>query len=102
MMTIYSPITRSKKIIEIALNKTQFDELWKHTKGHRIRKKRFFHKDKKQKYSIDIFQGKHKGLVIACASFEDETSAINFKAPNWLGKDVTSDENYDIKNLVFL
>jgi CYTH domain-containing protein len=43
---------------------------------------------------IDVYGGRHNGLVVAEVEFEDEESAKSFQPPDWLGEDVTGDPRY--------
>jgi CYTH domain-containing protein len=43
---------------------------------------------------IDVYTGRHEGLVVAEVEFEDETAARLFQPPDWLGKDVSRDRRY--------
>lgn len=43
-------------------------------------------------YEVDVFEGRHKGLVFAELELESEKEA--FEKPEWLGKEVTGDIRY--------
>lgn len=44
--------------------------------------------------AIDIFSGELDGLAYLEIEFENQEEANNFKTPEWVIKDVTSDLNY--------
>jgi hypothetical protein len=44
------------------------------------------------RYEIDVFKGKHRGLVIA--EIELPTERARFERPQWLGKEVTGEKRY--------
>lgn len=48
------------------------------------------------KYTIelDIFEGEHRGLILAEVEFENEAEAESFVPPSWFGMDVTLDGKY--------
>ncbi len=43
-------------------------------------------------YEVDVFFGENEGLIVAEIELQSENEA--FEKPNWLGKEVTSDERY--------
>ena len=43
-------------------------------------------------YEIDVFAGENEGLIVAEIELQSENES--FEKPNWLGKEVTSDERY--------
>jgi CYTH domain-containing protein len=98
-MTVITPDAKKKGELEIRISQEQFENLWKGTKGRRVRKRRLEYREKGNRFYIDIFQGKLKGLMIAEVYFRREEDAINFKNPKWLGDDVTENKKYKPKNL---
>jgi CYTH domain-containing protein len=79
---------------EVALTAEQFSTLWPATEGKRLIKTRSEIPCGDRVVEIDIYGGKHEGLVVAEVEFDDEESAINFQPPDWLGDDVTGDPRY--------
>lgn len=79
---------------EVALTAEQFATLWPATEGKRLIKTRYEIPFGHRLVEIDIYGGKHEGLVVAEVEFEDEESALNFQPPDWLGDDVTGDPRY--------
>ena len=44
---------------------------------------------------IDVYTGKHEGLIVAEVEFDDTNSPRSeFAVPDWLGEDVTHDPRY--------
>lgn len=43
-------------------------------------------------YEVDVFTGENEGLIVAEIELQSENES--FEKPNWLGKEVTSDERY--------
>lgn len=43
---------------------------------------------------LDIFHGRHKGIMIVEVEFPDTQSANNFIPPYWFGDDVSNDYHY--------
>lgn len=79
---------------EVSLTPEQFSKLWPATEGKRLVKTRYDIPFGDRVVEIDIYGGKHDGLVVAEVEFDDENSAINFQPPDWLGDDVTGDPRY--------
>lgn len=79
---------------EVALTADQFSTLWPATEGKRLIKTRYKIPLGNRVVEIDLYGGKHDGLIVAEVEFEDEQSAIDFHPPDWLGHDVTADPRY--------
>lgn len=54
-----------------------------------------------EKYTIelDIFEGRHAGLILAEVEFTSEEEAGQFPVPDWFSTDVTSSREYCNSNL---
>ena len=79
---------------EVELTAAQFDALWPATRGKQLTKTRYEIPHDDRVVEIDIYSGRHEGLVVAEVEFEDEESARDFHPPDWLGDDVTHDPRY--------
>jgi CYTH domain-containing protein len=79
---------------EVRLSAEQFDALWPATAGQRLTKVRYDVPWKKHTIEIDVYRGRHDGLVVAEVEFDDLKSCANFEAPDWLGQDVTGKRKY--------
>jgi len=60
--------------------------------GNKIEKRRYFVPSGKHTFEVDVFNGAHKGLIIAEIELGNENET--FDRPNWLGKEVTGDIRY--------
>lgn len=79
---------------EIKLNPQQFEALWPATAGRRLRKVRCEIPWKNLIIEIDIYQGRHAGLVVAEVEFPDRVTCRKFKPPGWFGREVTGEKRY--------
>ena len=79
---------------EIKLSPKQFAALWPGTAGRRLRKMRYEIPWKNVLIEIDIYRGRHTGLIVAEVEFPDRATARRFKAPWWLGREVTGEKRY--------
>lgn len=79
---------------EVELSAEQFAALWPATEGKRLIKKRYEIPLGDLVVEIDVYGGRHEGLVVAEVEFDDEESARKFQQPDWLGDDVTGDPRY--------
>ena len=79
---------------EIKLNPNQFAALWPGTAGRRLRKVRYEIPWDSVLIEIDIYRGRHAGLVVAEVEFPDGVSCRRFKAPWWFGREVTGEKRY--------
>ena len=58
----------------------------------RIEKERFLVPVGKHTYEVDVFHGRHEGLIVAELELASEDES--FEKPDWLGEEVTGDERY--------
>lgn len=79
---------------EVNLTAEQFDILWPPTDGYRLTKTRYDVPVADRVVQIDIYSGRHEGLIVAEVEFDSEHSARAFQPPHWLGEDVTGNARY--------
>ena len=84
----------SREEREIELTAEQFEVLWPGTAEKRLTKTRYDIPYGRYTVEIDVYTGRHQGLVVAEVEFEDEAAARTFQPPAWLGKDVSRDRRY--------
>ncbi len=79
---------------EIKLSSRQFAALWPATAGRRLRKLRYEIPWRDLLIEIDIYRGRHSGLVVAEVEFPDRPTCRKFKPPSWFGREVTGEKRY--------
>jgi len=79
---------------EIKLSPKQFAALWPGTAGRRLRKERYEIPWEGLLIEVDIYRGRHAGLVVAEVEFPNTASCRRFKAPWWFGREVTGEKRY--------
>jgi adenylate cyclase len=79
---------------EIKLSPKQFAALWPGTAGRRLRKMRYEIPWDSVMIEIDIYRGRHAGLVVAEVEFPNAASCRKFEPPWWLGREVTGEKRY--------
>src|SRR5215472_11615533 len=79
---------------EIKLNPKQFAALWPGTAGRRLRKVRYEIPCESLLIEVDIYRGRHAGLVVAEVEFPDTASCRRFEPPWWFGREVTGEKRY--------
>src|SRR6266568_5173843 len=79
---------------EIKLSAKQFAALWPGTVGRRLRKTRYEIPWRGLLIEIDIYRGKHSGLVVAEVEFPSLAMCRKFKPPSWFGREVTGEKRY--------
>ena len=80
---------------EILITEEQFQALWPATEGSRIEKVRYHLPIAAHLTAeIDIFSGQNLGLILVEIEFPNEVVAGEYKAPEWFGIDVTTDNAY--------
>jgi adenylate cyclase len=85
---------RHREEREIKLSPKQFAALWPGTAGRRLRKVRYEIPWDNLMIELDIYRGRHAGLVVAEVEFPDRASCRKFKAPWWFGREVTGEKSY--------
>ncbi|MGH2840392.1 MAG: CYTH domain-containing protein [Solirubrobacteraceae bacterium] len=84
---------------EFELERARADALWELTEGRRVEKTRRRMQADGVEVEVDEFSGPLDGLVVAEVEFDDEDAAMDFRAPEWFGREVTGDEAYSNRNL---
>ena len=93
-LTFKRGVGNAREEREIKLTPEQFAALWPATLGRRLSKTRYDIPFRDRLVEIDIYHGRHEGLVVAEVEFPDEQSCVAFEKPDWLGDDVTGDPRY--------
>jgi CYTH domain-containing protein len=57
-----------------------------------IEKERYYIPEGNHTFEVDVFHGRHEGLIIAELELQSEKES--FEKPAWLGREVTGDERY--------
>src|SRR5437773_12107693 len=70
---------------EIRLSPKQFATLWPATAGRRLRKTRYEIPWRNLLIEIDVYRGRHAGLVVAEVEFTDRATCRKVKGPFWFG-----------------
>src|SRR5262245_16054401 len=79
---------------EINHSPKQFAALWPGTAGRRLQKVRYEIPWDNVMIEIDVYRGRHAGLVVAEVEFPDTPSCRRFKPPWWFGQEVTREKRY--------
>lgn len=83
---------------EWEIDKKEAEALFAMSKTYIIEKRRYYLPYGEYTIELDIYGGKHQGLIVAEVEFESEKSALDFTPPAWFSKDITKDKSY--KNMV--
>jgi len=79
---------------EVKVSPKQFSTLWPGTAGRRLRKVRYEIPWEGLLIEVDIYRGRHEGLVVAEVEFPDTASCRRFEPPWWFGREVTGEKRY--------
>ena len=74
------------------------EELFKKSKTFIIEKTRYYIPYGEYTIELDIYSGKHRGLIVAEVEFPSVEKANEFIPPEWFGEDITKDKSY--KNMM--
>ena len=72
--------------------------LFEMSKTYIIEKTRYYIPFGEYTVELDIYGGRHEGLVVAEVEFKSEEEALAFDPPDWFGEDITKDKSY--KNMM--
>jgi len=70
--------------------------------GNEIRKNRYGYEQAGRKFSIDVFLGALRGLILCETSFETDEEMFNFELPSFAVMEVTNDLMFTGARLAFL
>jgi CYTH domain-containing protein len=79
---------------EIRILRRHFAALWPLIRGASISKIRYRIAHQRNTIEVDVFQGRHRGLVTAEVEFRSRREADSFKRPAWLGREITGVRRY--------
>ena len=83
---------------EWEIDKKEADMYFAMSKTYIIEKTRYYIPFGERTIELDIYHGKHRGLIVAEVEFESVKEANGFVPPIWFGEDITKDKSY--KNMV--
>ena len=84
----------------LPLNQEAYEHLLKKADGIVISKTRYILPEKDGlRIELDVFHGKHDGLILAEVEFPTEEAANAYCPPEWFGEDVTYSTKYHNSNL---
>jgi adenylate cyclase len=62
-------------------------------------KRRYRHEIEAGTVEIDVYSGPHEGLIVAEIEFGSIAASERFRAPSWLGTEVTGDDRWANRSL---
>ena len=100
LMTVKIGIGLVRGEEEFEIDADRFERLWAMTDGRQVSKTRYFVPlEDGLTAEIDLYDGALNGLVTAEIEFPDVATALAYRAPAWLGRDVTGDVRYNNRTL---
>ncbi len=88
-------------ITSIFLNEYEY-EVFSIFEGNELRKNRYPYVYEGRKYSVDVFLGDLRGLILAETDFDDDDEMDNFPTPSFAFMDVTRNEMFTGGKLIEL
>jgi CYTH domain-containing protein len=86
-------------ITNLYLTEEEYNHL-ESLEGKIIKKKRYPYSVQNHNFSIDVFEGRHQGLILAEMEFEGQSELGEFTSPLFAFRDVTDDPFFTGGNLV--
>lgn len=93
-LTVKHGTGTARREADVELTAVQFAALWPATEGRRLEKTRYRLPLGGHVVELDVFAGRHAGLVIAEVEFRTREAAAGFAPPAWFGREVTDDPTY--------
>jgi len=85
-------------ITNLYLTEAEYDHL-KVLEAKVLQKRRYLHKASRRTFSIDVFEGRHQGLILAEIELENQSEADQVVLPSFALGDVTADPFFTGGNL---
>ena len=86
-------------ITNIYLSEAEYSH-FESLKAKILKKTRYPYTAQSYSFSIDVFEGRHQGLILAEMEFEKKAEVVEFVLPSVIFKDVTDDQFFADGNLV--
>ena len=83
---------------EYRIDEKSANVLFEMSKTYIIEKTRYYIPFGDYTIELDVYEGRHEGLVVAEVEFPSEQAALDFVPPQWFGQDITYDKSY--KNMM--
>jgi CYTH domain-containing protein/CHAD domain-containing protein len=100
ILTVKRGRGESRDELEVLLDRELFDRLWAVTEGRRLSKRRtVVALDDGLRAEVDVYSGRHDGLVVVEVEFGSEAERWAFEPPAWFGEEVSGDERYANRGL---
>ena len=94
ILTVKGKGTLAHEEYELPLTEKAFDHLAEKIDGIPVIKTRYRIPLPPYTVELDVFEGTHRGLVMAEVEFPTVEEAMAFTPPEWFGEDVTYDRHY--------
>ena len=89
----------ARKESEKEITKEKFEKFLTKARDRFIEKTRYIFSLTEYVAEIDVFEGKHRGLMLVEVEFPTVDEAENFTPPVWFGREVTTDKRFKNSNL---
>lgn len=86
---------------EKEITKEEFDSIWPQTEWKRIYKTRYVIPYNNHKIELDKYHNKLEWLVVCEIEFNSEKESKNFTFPSRFWKEITEDNRFKNRNLIF-
>lgn len=94
LMTIKAGKGAVRREVELPIDRARFDTLWQLAGNRVIEKTRYEIDWQGHTIEVDVFHGRHEGLIVAEVEFDSLEALRAFRPPDWFGDDLTDDMRY--------
>ena len=87
-----NPVVREE--VELKISRDAYNSLIARSDVYKIMKNRYVVNEANNRFEIDVYEGKLKGLACLEVEFPSVEAAEKFIVPDWVEKEVTGDSRY--------
>ncbi len=98
-LTVKAGRGRTRLEEEISLSRKRFETLWPLVRTASVVKRRYGIPYAGHVVELDIYEGRHRGLMTAEVEFRSVREAEAFEPPPWVGREITGNGRYANESL---
>ena len=98
-ITVKSGHGKVRREEEIRISREHFKHLWPLVRGASVVKTRYRLPHAGRIIELNVYGGRHRGLMTAEVEFPSTRNSNSFEPPEWLGREITEDRRYSNESL---
>jgi CYTH domain-containing protein len=93
-LTVKAGHGMSRTEVDVVIPRSDAEELWPHTAGRQVRKRRMRLEVPGGVAEVDSYEGPLEGVHTVEVEFGSERDARAFRPPDWFGREITGDPRW--------